>query len=35
MDDPLNDGICAQIRAGNLVELSDYDVDRYMKGERA
>jgi hypothetical protein len=33
MDDPLNDGIRAQIRAGNLVELSAYDVDRYMKGE--
>jgi len=35
MDDPLNDGILSQLRTGDLVELSDYDVDRYMRGELA
>lgn len=35
MDDPLNDGILSQIRAGSLVELSGYDIERYMAGELA
>jgi hypothetical protein len=37
---PLSDGMQAQLqstnpRSGQLVELSDFDVDRYMKGELA
>jgi len=35
MDDPLNDGILSQLRTGNLVELADFDVERYWKGELA
>jgi hypothetical protein len=35
MDGPLNDGIRTQLRTGELVELPDYDVDRYMTGELA
>jgi hypothetical protein len=33
MDNPLSEGIRSQLHTGDLVELSDYDVERYWKGE--